>query len=109
MIRTRYIAVASLFFTLAFFIEYTPTFHNARRVHIPFDLEAYHYPLADYAYQSIHQGRFPQWDPTIYTGLNFTGNIQAALFYPPTGCAMKEDFTYWLARWARACSLLAVT
>src|SRR5580704_2245394 len=84
MVRTRYVAVASFFFTVAFFIEYTPTFHKARLVHIPFDLEAYHYPLADYAFQSIHQGRFPQWDPTIYNGLGFTGNIQAALFYPPT-------------------------
>ena len=84
MIRTRYIAVASFLFTVAFFIEYTPTFRNTRNVHIPFDLEAYHYPLADYAFQSIHQGRFPQWDPTIYAGLGFAGNIQAALFYPPT-------------------------
>jgi hypothetical protein len=81
MIRTRYIAVVSFFFTILFFIEYTPPLH---RVHIPFDLEGFHYPLADYAFQSIHQGRFPQWDPTIYSGLSFTGNIQAGLFYPPT-------------------------
>src|SRR5215467_517725 len=84
MIRARYIAAASLLFTILFFIEYTPIFRHARNVHIPFDLEAYHYPLADYAFQSVHQGRFPQWDPTIYSGLTFAGNIQAALFYPPT-------------------------
>ena len=81
MLRTRYVAAASFFFTVAFFFEYTPLL---RRVHIPFDLEGFHFPLADYAYQAIHQGRFPQWDPTIYSGLSFTGNIQAGLFYPPT-------------------------
>jgi hypothetical protein len=81
MLRTRYVAAASFFFTVAFFIEYTPLL---RRVHIPFDLEGFHFPLADYAYQAIHQGRFPQWDPTIYSGLSFTGNIQVGLFYPPT-------------------------
>jgi hypothetical protein len=81
MIRTRSIAILSFLFTVVFFIEYTPLF---RRVHIPYDLEGFHYPLADYAYQAIRQGRFPQWDPTTYSGLSFAGNAQAALFYPPT-------------------------
>src|SRR2546426_3684093 len=81
MIRTRYVAILSFFFTVAFFVEYTPLL---RRVHIPFDLEGFHYPLADYAFQTLRQGRFPQWDPTIYCGLSFAGNTQAALFYPPT-------------------------
>src|ERR1700736_5307484 len=81
MIRTRYIAVTSFIFTLAFFIDYIPPLS---RVHIPFDLEGYHYSLADYAFQAIHHGRFPLWDPTNYSGLSFTGNTQAALFYPPT-------------------------
>src|SRR5260370_26816070 len=93
MIRPGYIAVASFFFTFAFFIEYTPPLH---RVHIPFDLEGFHYPIADYAFQAIHQGRFPQWDPTIYSGLSFTGNIQAGLFYPPT-CLMFA-FTHGRAK-----------
>jgi len=79
--RVRYVAVLSLLFTAAFFIEYTPLWP---RVHIPYDLEYFHYPLADYAFQAIRHGRFPQWDPTIYCGLSFAGNVQAALFYPPT-------------------------
>ncbi|HTM47711.1 MAG TPA: hypothetical protein VL285_03470 [Bryobacteraceae bacterium] len=78
---TRAIAIASFLFTAVFFIEYTPL---ARRVHIPFDLAGYHFPLADYAFQSLRQGRFPQWDPTIYCGLSYAGNAQAALFYPPS-------------------------
>jgi hypothetical protein len=46
-------------------------------------LEYYHYPLADYAFQTIRHGRFPQWDPTIYCGMSLVANVQAALFYPP--------------------------
>src|SRR5258708_174342 len=81
MIRTRYIAILSFLFTVAFFIEYTPLL---RRVHIPFDLEGYPYPLADYAFQTLRQGPFPKWDPPPYSGLSFAGNAQAALFSPPT-------------------------
>ena len=75
------VALASLLFTYLFFFEYLPP---VRSVHIPFDLRGFHYPLAEYAFQSLRQGRFPLWDPTIYCGLSFVGNIQAALFYPPT-------------------------
>src|SRR5262249_29720894 len=28
-------------------------------------------------------GRIPLWDPSIYCGVPFAGNIQAGLFYPP--------------------------
>ena len=77
----KVVAFASLLFTYLFFFEYLPP---VRSVHIPFDLRGFHYPLAEYAFQSLRQGRFPLWDPTIYCGLSFVGNIQAALFYPPT-------------------------
>ena len=72
---------ATLAFTWLFFAEYLSPL---RRVHIPFDLEGYHYPLVDYAFQSLRQGRFPQWDWSSYSGMTFVGNPQAALFYPPT-------------------------
>jgi Bacterial membrane protein YfhO len=75
------IALASLLFTYLFFFEYIPPI---RWVHIPYDLIEFHYPLADYAFQSLRQGRFPLWDPTIYCGMSFVANVQAALFYPPT-------------------------
>jgi hypothetical protein len=71
----------SLAFCWLFFAEYLSPF---RRVHIPYDLEGYHYPLVDYAFQSLRQGRFPQWDWSSYSGMTFVGNLQAALFYPPT-------------------------
>jgi hypothetical protein len=79
--RLRLVAPLSLVFTYLFFFDYLPP---SRRVHIPYDLEGFHYPLADYAFQAIRHGRFPEWDPTIYCGLSFVGNVQAALFYPPT-------------------------
>jgi hypothetical protein len=72
--------VASLAFTWLFFAEYLSPL---RRVHIPYDLEGYHYPLADYAFLSLRQGHFPHWDWSNYSGMPFAGNVQAALFYPP--------------------------
>jgi hypothetical protein len=75
------IALASFVFTYLFFFEYIPP---VRWVHIPYDLNGFHYPLADYAFQRLRHGHFPQWDPTIYAGMSFVSNIQAALFYPPT-------------------------
>ena len=65
----------------AFFCEYLPPF---KRVHLFSDIEVYHYPLQRYAFHSLKDGRFPQWDPAIYCGITFAGNITAALFYPPT-------------------------
>ena len=67
--------------TYAFFYEYLPP---VRRVHIPYDLEGYHLPLADYAFQQLKQGRWPQWDPSIYSGMSFASNVQSALYYPGT-------------------------
>ncbi len=74
-------ALAALAATYAFFFEYLPPF---QRVHIFSDIEGYHYPLQWYAFQSLKSGHFPQWDPSIYCGISFAGNIQAALFYPLT-------------------------
>jgi len=67
--------------TCAFFYEYLPPL---TRVHIYSDLEGYHYPLQRYAFQSLKEGRFPEWDPSIYCGVSFVGNVQAALLYPPS-------------------------
>ena len=81
MTRSRLlIASLSLVFIYLFFFEYLPPFE---RVHIPYDLQGFHYPLNDYAYRALRHGRAPEWDPTIYCGMSFVGNIQAALFYPP--------------------------
>lgn len=89
--RFRYVALISLVFTYVFFLEYLSPL---RRYHIPYDLAEFHYPLADYAFQALKQGRVPQWDASIYCGVSFVGNIQAALFYPPT-------WLMFAANWSR--------
>ncbi|MEQ1885416.1 MAG: hypothetical protein ABL967_10165 [Bryobacteraceae bacterium] len=81
-IRNATVALLSLAFTYLFFLEYLPPIR--RRVRLPFDLPAFHYPFVDYAFQALRHGRFPEWDPTIYSGMPFAANVQAALFYPGT-------------------------
>lgn len=75
------VPLAALAFSAWFFADYTGI---ARRVHIPFDLELYHYPLAEYAFQALKRGRLPLWDDAQYLGIPFAANLQAALFYPPS-------------------------
>lgn len=75
------VAVLALVAAYAFFHEYLPPF---KRVHLFSDIEGYHYPLERYAFQALREGRLPQWDPSIYCGISFVGNVQAALFYPPS-------------------------
>src|ERR1041384_1679837 len=74
------LAALTILATAAFFCEYLPPF---KRVHLFSDIEVYHYPLQRYAFQSLKEGRLPQWDPSIYCGIPFAANIAAALFYPP--------------------------
>ncbi|MEQ1948514.1 MAG: hypothetical protein ABL995_15085 [Bryobacteraceae bacterium] len=81
-IRNATAALLSLVFTYLFFWEYLPPVRS--RVRLPFDLPAFHYPFVDYAFQALRHGRLPQWDPTIYSGMPFAANVQAALFYPGT-------------------------
>jgi hypothetical protein len=69
-----------LVFTYIFFAEYLPPL---RRVHIPYDLQGYHYPLNDYAFRALQHRRLPEWDPTIYCGMSFAANLQTQTFYPP--------------------------
>ena len=76
-----WVALLALIATYGLFCEYLPPF---KRVHLWSDVEGYHYPLQRYAFQSLKEGRIPQWDPSIYCGIPFAGNVQAALLYPPT-------------------------
>lgn len=38
-------------------------------MHLPFDIHGYHYPLLDYAFRRLSQGRIPEWDPAMYCGI----------------------------------------
>lgn len=78
--RTRTVVSLSALATYLFWIEYLPPF---TRVHLYSDIEGFHWPLLVSAFEAIRHARFPLWDPSIYCGIPFAGNIQAALFYPP--------------------------
>ena len=80
LMRLRLVAALSFLFTCLFFFEYLPPI---RWVDIPYDLQGYHYPLADFAVRSLGHAHVPEWDPTMYCGMSFVGNPQTALFYPP--------------------------
>jgi len=73
-------AAGSLLFAWVYFLHYLPPF---KRFSVPYDLPGYFFSLHDYAFRSLKAGRLPEWDPYIYAGLSFAGNIQASLFYPP--------------------------
>jgi len=62
-------------------LEYLPPF---TRVHLYSDIEGFHWPLFAAAFEAVRQGRMPLWDASIYCGLPFAGNVNVALFYPPT-------------------------
>ena len=85
------VLLAALACTFLFFYEYMPP---VRSVHIPYDLDGYHFSLAAYGFQALHQGRLPQWDPSIYGGMSFAANVQAAFYYPGT-------WLMYLATWGR--------
>jgi hypothetical protein len=78
---TLFVALAALLGACLFFWEYMPW---AKKVHLWSDISWFHFPLQSYAFESLKAGRFPAWDPSIYCGLPFAANVQAALFYPPT-------------------------
>jgi len=53
--------------------------------HIPYDIDGYHYPLSDFIAWSLREfHQLPLWNPYSYMGQPFFGNVQAAMFYPPT-------------------------
>jgi hypothetical protein len=74
-------AVLGALAVYAFFREYLPPY---KCVHLWSDIAGYHYPLQWYAFDALKHGRLPLWDATIYCGISFAGNVQAALFYLPT-------------------------
>lgn len=80
--RPWILSLVSLLATVLFFAEYGGPL--APEVHIPFDLDGFHYSLVNSAFLSLRDGRLPLWDAATYSGIPLAGNIQAALFYPPT-------------------------
>jgi hypothetical protein len=46
------------------------------------DLVSFLWPTYSYAAQSLHAGRLPLWNPTLYSGAPFAADNQSGLFYP---------------------------
>jgi hypothetical protein len=55
-----------------------------KQVHIPYDLEGFHLPLASFIARCAREHVSPLWDPFSYCGVPLVGDIQAQLFYPFT-------------------------
>jgi len=47
------------------------------------DLASFLYPTYRFAAAELAQGRLPLWNPTLYGGAPFIGDIQAGFLYPP--------------------------
>jgi hypothetical protein len=67
-----YVALALIFFFRVIF----------RNDSIPWDMNNWHYPQLAFLGSSILRGEFPLWNPCVYCGMPFSGDIQAAAFYP---------------------------
>src|ERR1700719_2897746 len=98
--RSEFIAL--IFLILQPVVFYRQVLFNPRR-YIPFDLEAFHLPLAAYIGRSVREGVFPFWDPYPYCGVPIHADLQAQLFYPFTWIAILlgnlssgHKLLYWL-------------
>lgn len=70
-------------FLFGFWYFYYKNIWNGTR-HVGWDLDGYNYPLDAYLFKSLKESHtIPQWYPYIYNGIDFIGNIQAAIFYLP--------------------------
>jgi len=105
------VATLAAALTYLFWFEYLPPFN---RIHLHSDIEGYHWPLLVAAHEAIRHGRFPLWDSSIYCGIPFSGNIQAALFYPPVWLLFAANFAraqrpgIWTRRFAGVVMVMVV-
>lgn len=74
-----------------------------KTVHIPYDIQMFHLPLAWFIARSARLHSLPLWDPFSYCGVPIHADIQAQLFYPFTWLAILianfsggQKLFYWL-------------
>ncbi len=74
-----------------------------RTVHIPYDIQMFHLPLAWFIAACARARILPLWDPFSYCGVPIHADIQAQLFYPFTWIAILisnwgggQKLFYWL-------------
>lgn len=65
------------------------------------DLVSFLYPTYRFAAQSLGQGQLPLWNPHLYGGAPFIGDIQAGFLYPPNLLLflLNPEFGYRWMQW----------
>lgn len=65
------------------------------------DLVSFLYPTYRFAAAQIHQWTLPLWNPHLYGGAPFIGDIQAGFLYPPNFFLflLWPDFPYQVMQW----------
>ncbi|MEZ4635630.1 MAG: hypothetical protein R2856_11820 [Caldilineaceae bacterium] len=65
------------------------------------DLVSFLYPTYRFAASVLQTGHLPLWNPTLYGGAPFIGDIQAGFLYPPNLVLflLKPDFPYTWMQW----------
>ena len=65
------------------------------------DLVSFLFPTYRFAATQIQQGTLPLWNPTLYAGAPFIGDIQAGFLYVPNLILfyLRPDFDYSLMQW----------
>lgn len=65
------------------------------------DLVSFLYPTYRFAAAQIHQWTLPLWNPHLYGGAPFIGDIQAGFLYPPNFLLflLWPDFPYQVMQW----------
>ena len=60
------------------------------------DFNSFYYPLSAFAAGQIQAGRFPLWNPYLYTGAPFAADYQTGALYPPNLLVwtLARPFTY---------------
>jgi hypothetical protein len=74
-----------------------------KTVHIPYDIQMFHLPLAWFIARCARLHTLPLWNPFSYCGMPLHADIQAQLFYPITWIAILisnfgggQKLFYWL-------------
>jgi hypothetical protein len=65
------------------------------------DLASFLYPIYRFSAQSMREGILPLWNPHLYSGAPFVGDIQTGLFYPVNllAYAVAGELTYRSMEW----------
>jgi len=98
--------LAALFFTVCGAVFWERAFHPGRALFSDILFRLFH-PNFVFIRESLLSGRFPFWNPHIYSGVPFLANMQSALLYPATYAGLVLDFPSFLALFMVAHTVLA--